>query len=115
MKKHLALMATLALATALSPAAFARQEQPPPPSQDQGMSQSQPDQDSSQTTTSYTGTVTKSGGKYVLKTDEGALPLDNQAKAKKYNGKKVMVIGTMDKTTGMIHVTEITPASSMQH
>jgi hypothetical protein len=111
MKISTSLMATLALATVLIPAAFARQEQSAPPSQqDQGMSQSQPEQNSAQTPTAYTGTVMKSGTKYVLKTDAGTLQLDDQTKAKKYNGKQVTVNGTVDKDTGMLHVTDIEPA-----
>jgi lipopolysaccharide export system protein LptA len=113
MRKSLSFVALMALAAALFPAAFAQE----PSSQDQnqpGMSQSQPDQQADQTQpSSYTGTVMKSGGKYVLKTDAGALQLDDQMKAKKYNGKQVTVTGTMDKTSGMLHVTDIAPA--MQH
>ena len=115
MKKHLSVMATLALGAALLPAAFAQEQTSPPSQQDQGMSQSAPDQNSAQTPTAYTGTVLKSGGKYVLKTDAGALQLDDQMKAKKYNGKQVTVNGTVDKSTGMLHVADISPASTMQH
>ncbi len=115
MKKHLSVVATLALGAALFPAAFAQEQSSPPSQQDQGMSQSQPEQDSAQTPTAYTGTVMKSGGKYVLKTDAGTLQLDDQAKAKKYNGKQVTVNGTVDKSTGMLHVTDIAPVSTMQH
>ena len=115
MKKHLGIMATLALGVGLLPAAFAQEQTAPPSQQDQSMSQPQPDQDSAQTATAYTGTVMKSGSKYVLKTDAGTLQLDDQAKAKKYNGKEVTVNGTVDKSTGMLHVTDIAPASTMQH
>ncbi len=115
MKKRLGIMATLALGAALLPAAFAQEQSSPPSQQDQGMSQSQPGQDSAQSPTAYSGTVMKSGSKYVLKTDAGTLQLDDQAKAKKYNGKQVTVNGTVDKSTGMLHVTDIAPASSMQH
>lgn len=115
MKKHFGIMATLALGAALLPSSFAQEQSTPPSQQDQGMSQSQPDQDSAQTPTAYMGTVMKSGSKYVLKTDAGMLQLDDQAKAKKFNGKQVTVNGTVDKSTGMLHVTDIAPASAMQH
>jgi hypothetical protein len=110
MKKNLSVVAIFVLAATLLPAAFAQQEQQGQSSQgNQGMSQSAPDQDSAQTPSSYTGTVMKSGGKFVLKTDVGTLQLDDQAKAKKYVGKQVTVSGTVDKTTGMLHVADIAP------
>jgi lipopolysaccharide export system protein LptA len=122
MKKSLSLVGTLALAAALYPAAFAQDQSTSPSQQDQssqsqgskdqGMSQSQPDQGSSESATSYTGTVMKTNGKYVLKTDSATIQLDDQSKAKKYNGKQVTVNGTVDKSTGMLHVTDIVPASS---
>jgi lipopolysaccharide export system protein LptA len=115
MKKTLGLVATLAVGAALVPATFAQQDQPAQ-QQSPGMSQSQPDEGSAQSQQSpaeYTGTVMKSAGKYVLKTDAGTLQLDDQAKAKKYAGKQVTVSGTVDKGTGMIHVSDIAPA--MQH
>lgn len=111
MKKTLSFIATFAFAAALFPAAFAQEPSSQEPSSP-GMSQSQPDQDTAQPT-AYTGTVMKNSGKYVLKTDAGLLPLDDQAKAKKYAGKQVTVTGTVDKGTGMLHVTNIAPA--MQH
>lgn len=117
MKKSLSFIATCALAAALTPMTFAQQ----PSSQDQqaqpsqGMSQA-PDQDSTQAQPmSYSGTVMKANGKYCLKTDTGNLQLDDQTKAKKYNGKQVTVTGTMDKSTGMLHVSDIAPAGGMQH
>jgi lipopolysaccharide export system protein LptA len=112
-KKTLGIMATLVLGAILVPATFAQQGQP---AQQQSPGMSQPDEGSAQSQQSpseYTGTVMKSAGKYVLKTDAGTLQLDDQTKAKKYAGKQVTVSGTVDKGTGMIHVSEITPA--MQH
>lgn len=112
-KRSLGLITTFALAAALFPSAFAQEPSSQEPSSP-GMSQSQPDQDTTQAQpTAYTGTVMKSGGKFVLKTDAGTLQLDDQAKAKKYSGKQVTVTGTMDKSTGMLHVANIEPA--MQH
>ena len=109
MKKSLRLIAVAALAAAWFPAAFAQSPSNQEPSP--GMSQSQPEQDSVEAQPSaYTGTVMKSGSNYVLKTDAGTLPLDDQAKVRKFNGKQVTVTGTMDKSTGMLHVTDIAPA-----
>ena len=113
MKKSLSFIATWALAAALFTSAFAQEPSSQEPSSP-GMSQSQPDQDASQAQpTAYTGTVAKSSGKFVLKTAVGTLQLDDQTKAKKYSGKQVTVTGTMDKSTGTLHVTNIEPA--MQH
>lgn len=114
MRKNLSFLATLALAAALFPAAFAQEPSNQDQSNQPGMSQSQPDQDAGQAQpTAYAGMVMKSGGKYVLKTDMGTLKLDDQVRAKKFNGKRVTVTGTMDKNTGMLHVTGISP--TMQH
>src|SRR5437016_13892591 len=43
---------------------------------------------SSQAAESYTGTVVKSGDKYVLKTDTGTYQIDDQDKAKQFEGKR---------------------------
>ncbi len=123
MKKNLSWLATFALAATLSPAAFAQQDQSQPPATDQ--TQSQPSTDSSQTQTapapgassdtqtqnSFSGTVVKVGKHYVLKTDTMTYQLDDQTKAKQFEGKQVNVNGTLDKSTSMIRVTDIQPAS----
>ena len=115
MKKNLSLLATLALAAALSPAAFAQQDQTAPPAND---SQTQtapapaPDTSASaQAQTSFSGTVVKVSKHYALKTDGGTFQLDDQVKAKQFVGKQVNVSGTLDKSTKMISVTDIQPAS----
>ena len=71
MKKNLSLLATLALAAALSPAAFAQQDQAAPPANDpQTQSAPAPDTSAStQTQTSFSGTVVKVAKHYALKTD----------------------------------------------
>jgi hypothetical protein len=114
MKKSLTLLATLALAAALSPAAFAQQDQAAPPSQDQPQTQTAPAPDTSagtQAQTSFSGTVVKVAKHYALKTESGTFQLDDQAKAKQFAGKQVNVSGTLDKSTRMISVTDIQPAS----
>jgi len=67
--------------------------------------------DSSQTVSSYTGKVVKAGGKYVLKANGMNYQLDDQDKAKQFNGQTVKVNGDLDKSTSTIHVTDISPAS----
>src|SRR5256884_4742149 len=65
---------------------------------------------SSQAAESYTGTVVKSGDKYVLKTDTGTYQIDDQDKAKQFEGKQVKVSGNLDKATSTLHVTDIQAA-----
>jgi len=138
MKKLLGVMATMALAMALSAMGFGQQNQstqpsaqpapdaqssqdsqtPQQPTADQQGSQqpSAPDQDSSNSmpaaqTSSFTGTVVKAGGKYVLKTNEMNYQLDDQKKAKQFVGQQVKVSGTLDSSTSTIHVSDISSTS----
>jgi Protein of unknown function (DUF5818) len=88
-----------------------------PTADQQGTQQpSSPSQDSStsmQTSqgSSFTGTVVKAGGKYVLKTSDMNYQLDDQQKAKQFVGQQVKVNGTLDSNTSTIHVSDISPAS----
>jgi heme-binding NEAT domain protein len=114
MKKNLSLLATLALAAALSPAAFAQQDQPARPSTSDPQTQTTPAPDTSadtQAPKSFSGTVVKMEKHYVLKTDTATYQLDDQAKAKRFSGKQVMVNGTLDQSTSMIRISDIQPAS----
>jgi Protein of unknown function (DUF5818) len=112
-KKNLSLLPTLALAAALSPAVFAQQDQTAPPANDP-QTQTTPAPDTSadaQAPTSFSGTVVKVSKHYALKTGSMTYQLDDQAKAKQFAGKQVNVSGTLDKSTSMIRVTDIQPAS----
>lgn len=111
MKKNLSLLATLALAAALSPAAFAQTAQPSP---NEPQTQTTPAPDTSadtQAPKSFSGTVVKMQKQYVLKTDTATYQLDDQTKAKQFSGKQVTVSGTLDQSTSMIRVSDIQPAS----
>jgi hypothetical protein len=80
------------------------------PSQNQGkQNEQQPEPETQQTTSqSVSGTVVKVGGKYVLETSDNlAYQLDDQEKAKQYEGRHVKVMGTLDRSTGIIHVRSI--------
>jgi Protein of unknown function (DUF5818) len=129
MKKNLSILATLALATAMSPAAFSQDNSSQSPSSP-APTQSSPSQDTTQTPPSQspstatqdstspsqnqspiTGTVVKAGGKYVLKTDTMTYQLDDQDMAQKYEGREVKVSGTVDSTTSIIHVNDLTPVT----
>ena len=57
----------------------------------------------------FGGRITKSNGAYVLRASSGktSYMLDDQKTAKHYEGKIVVVTGTMDKTNNLIHVQKI--------
>ncbi len=56
-------------------------------------------------TQSFSGTVVKSGDKYMLKDDAGkTYDIDHQDEVKKYEGKRVKVQGTLDATGTKITV-----------
>jgi uncharacterized protein YdeI (BOF family) len=134
MKKLFTAIATMALAMALSAVSFAQQDQSAQPSAQPSTSDTQntqqptadqqgtqpqssaPDQDSSNSMqanqpSSFSGTVVKAGGKYVLKTTDMSYQLDDQMKAKKYVGQQVKVSGSLDSNTSTIHVSDISPMS----
>jgi hypothetical protein len=133
MKKLVAAMATMALAMALSVVSFAQQDQSAQPNTQQPTSDTQsgqqpspdqqgaqqpnsPSQDPSTSTqtsqgSSFTGTVVKAAGKYVLKTSDMNYQLDDQHKAKQFVGQQVKVSGSLDSSTSTIHVSDISPAS----
>jgi Protein of unknown function (DUF5818) len=93
------------------------QQQPSSPSGDTSSPSTATAPDSSQTgssaaaTSAFTGQVVKAGGKYVLKANGMSYQLDDQDKAKQFNGQTVKVNGELDKSTSTIHVTDISPAS----
>ena len=58
------------------------------------------------TQNTFSGTVVKAGGKYVLKNDTMTYQLDDQVKARQFEGKQVSVMGDLDKSTSVIHVTD---------
>jgi|SRR5271167_208957 len=59
----------------------------------------------------FTGKITKSGGKLVLKdgASKSTYMLDDQDKAKQFEGKEVKVTGTLDPATNTIRITNIEP------
>ena len=137
MKKVMTVMATVALAMTLSAMSFAQQDQSAPsnsqPTSDmQNGRQTSPDQQGTQPSSqspdssssmqngqgmqnaggsSFTGTVVKAGGKYVLKTADANYQLDDQDKAKQFVGQQVKINGNLDSSTSMIHIADISPIS----
>jgi hypothetical protein len=70
-----------------------------------------PQEDESQVK-EFKGKILKSGGKFVLEESSnggnyGTYLLDDQATAKKYEGQRVVVTGTLDATHNTIHVRKI--------
>lgn len=59
----------------------------------------------------FTGSIAKSGGKYVLHAAEGDFKLDDQSQAQSFEGKTVKVTGTLDSKGRTIKVKSIEPAS----
>jgi hypothetical protein len=67
-------------------------------------------QDNAPTAHTVTGSISKEGDTYVLKvSDTTSYKLDDQAKAKQFNGQKVRVTGEVDLNTNQIHVQKIEP------
>jgi Protein of unknown function (DUF5818) len=67
----------------------------------------QPQQDAAR---SLSGTIVKNGDQFVLTTPENVnFQLDDQVRAKNYQGKQVKVTGTVDSTARKIHVQKIEP------
>jgi uncharacterized protein DUF5818 len=58
-----------------------------------------------------TGTVVKEDGKYVLKASDGkTYQIDDQAKAKQFEGKQVKIVGNLD-SSNILRIQSIEPAS----
>lgn len=60
-------------------------------------------------TQAFTGHIAQTDGKYVLVDDgqRATFQLDDQEKAKPFDGKNVKVTGSLDTATNTIHVAEI--------
>jgi hypothetical protein len=115
-------LALLVIFVLTQPQSLAQEPHPLPPPDNRGGQQSdpkdQPPQESKQpdaekvTTDSITGTIAKVGNRFVLHVaDETNYQLDDQKKAKPFEGKRVKVFGTLDRATNLIRVTSIQPAS----
>jgi hypothetical protein len=70
----------------------------------------QPQPSSKQESTAFTGRIAQSNaGQFVLQDSATnfSFKLDDQQKAKSFNGRDVKVIGTLDPSNSIIHVVEI--------
>lgn len=67
--------------------------------------QAQPQPPAAQT---FTGTIVKDGSRYILKVSgNNVYQLDDQDKARRYNGKRVRIEGTLDANGNSVHITSI--------
>lgn len=56
----------------------------------------------------FTGTIVKDGSSYILKVSKNNVyQLDDQEKAKRYEGKQVKIEGTLDANGNSLHITSI--------
>jgi lipopolysaccharide export system protein LptA len=60
----------------------------------------------------FTGKIAQDSGKFILRDDENKVTyqLDDQDKAKKFDGQEVKITGTLDPQSNTIHVMEIQSA-----
>jgi hypothetical protein len=80
------------------------------PSTQDPMPQAQADPASAQPSArSFEGRIAKSGDKLVLResSTKTSYQLDDQSKAKQFQGKDVMVTATLDSSTNTLHVVDI--------
>ncbi|MDE3200855.1 MAG: hypothetical protein KGN79_08030 [Acidobacteriota bacterium] len=81
--------------------------QAPQPQQPQ-MPQEQMPRSQAARTSTFTGTIVKSGDTYALQTSSGTVyKLDNSSEARQFAGKEVKVIGQLNTQTRVIHVSSI--------
>ncbi len=69
---------------------------------------------SQQSARAFEGKIAKSGDKLVLQetSTQTAYQLDDQDKAKQFQGKEVKVMATLDPNTNTLHIVDITPSES---
>ena len=92
----------------LDPVPPSQQQQPEDRQRQQSAPEtSQPRQDAAR---SFSGTILKDGERFVLKTTDNVnFQLDDQERAKKYEGTEVKVTGSVDSATRTIHIQNIEP------
>jgi hypothetical protein len=97
---------------------LAAQQTPSTPSQDGSMPQTQQTQPTDttnpqQSPRNFDGKIAKSGDKLVLQesSTQTAYQLDDQDKAKQFQGKNVTITATLDSSTNTLHVVDINPAA----
>jgi uncharacterized protein YdeI (BOF family) len=114
MKKSLLRLAVL-LTFAVGMAALNVHASSQQPARDSQQPTAAPQQNDMQTQDAkpFSGTIVKEKGKYVLKdaATKMSYQLDDQDKAKQFEGKQVKVVGKLDLDTNLIHVENIEATS----
>jgi len=81
---------------------------PDRPAQQPAQSANPPAQQQQPAAQTFTGTIVKDGSRYVLKvSSNSAYQLDDQDRAKQYEGKQVKIAGTLDANGNSLHNTSI--------
>jgi len=114
MKRFLSIVAMLGLSgLGLN---LAAQQTPSTPTQADPMQQQQQTDATNpqQSARSFEGKIAKAGDKLVLQeaSTQTTYQLDDQNKAKQFQGKKVTVTATLDTSTNTLHVVDINPAET---
>ena len=92
------------------PAAQNTDPDPKPETQPDSQPVAAPDADANASVHTVTGAISKDGDSYVLKvSDTTSYKLDDQDKAKQFQGQKVRVTGQVDLNNNQIHVQKIEP------
>ena len=69
-------------------------------------------QDQNPTAQTFTGTISKEADSYVLKVSESTFyKLDSQEQVQPFEGRRVQVTGTLDRSINLIHVDKVEPMS----
>ena len=91
-----------------------QQSAPTQPVQSQPSQASPTSSDSTSQGQAFTGTIVKGSDGFMLQddTNKTSYKLDDAKMAKKFNGKNVRVMGTLDSTSNTIHVTNVQAAST---
>jgi hypothetical protein len=114
MKRLLSIVALLGL-SGLGINLSAQQTQSAPTQPSSMTQQQQTDATSpQQSARSFQGKIAKSGDQLVLQENstQTAYKLDDQAKAKQFEGQDVKVMATVDSSTNTLHVVDITPSET---
>jgi hypothetical protein len=95
-----------------------REQPSQPPAPQEPNNAQQPDQpqagsqgENQRQTVMLTGEIQQQNGEYVLSDSGVNYRLDQQGKAKRFEGQKVKVTGTLDMATNVVHVSQIEPAA----
>ncbi len=106
----LALVAGLCL---LQPRLNAQKDRPAAPQQQPDVSSQPSTMSQASDPQTFIGKIAKSGGKFVLKDNatKSTYALDDQGKAKQFEGQVVQVTGTLDEETSTIRISSIAPGS----